>query len=176
MQSPSDHVAPPGRAPVRMHHFVRTPLVALAMVEAVALLCAPILAAVLLDAWALEARLPLPAAAFAALQLVALLSVGLYSRRQRARLDGILLRVLAAVVAGAAAFVLLSYLIPVMRMPRAVVFASVGLAVVLLSLTRLAFERLVDEEVFKRRVLVYGAGRRSLALTQLRRRHDRRGF
>ena len=35
---------------------------------------------------------------------------------------------------------------------------------------------LIDEDIFKRRVLVYGAGQRRAGLSQLRRRADQRGF
>src|SRR5690606_35493355 len=41
---------------------------------------------------------------------------------------------------------------------------------------RTVFDKLVDEDVFKRRVLVYGAGRRAESIARLRRRSDRRGF
>ena len=37
-------------------------------------------------------------------------------------------------------------------------------------------DTLVDEDLFKRRVLVYGAGRRAGSIARLRRRSDRRGF
>ena len=35
---------------------------------------------------------------------------------------------------------------------------------------------MLDEDVYKRRVLVYGAGQRARSLMQLRRRADQRGF
>ena len=38
------------------------------------------------------------------------------------------------------------------------------------------FSHVVDENVFKRRVLVYGAGESAAAIAGLRRRADRRGF
>jgi sugar transferase (PEP-CTERM system associated) len=44
------------------------------------------------------------------------------------------------------------------------------------SITRAAFGRVVDENLFKRRVLVYGVGQRTAAISSLRRRSDRRGF
>jgi len=42
--------------------------------------------------------------------------------------------------------------------------------------SRLVFARAVDQEIFKRRVLVYGAGAAAAALANLRRSADRRGF
>src|SRR5947208_221500 len=49
---------------------------------------------------------------------------------------------------------------------------EVGLA----FLARLVFARAVDQEMFKRRVLVYGAGAAAAAVANLRRSTDRRGF
>jgi hypothetical protein len=43
-------------------------------------------------------------------------------------------------------------------------------------LVRTIWDTLVDEDLFKRRVLVYGAGRRAGSIARLRRRSDRRGF
>jgi sugar transferase (PEP-CTERM system associated) len=43
-------------------------------------------------------------------------------------------------------------------------------------IVRTIFDKFVDEDVFKRRVLVYGVGRRAASIARLRRRSDRRGF
>jgi len=43
-------------------------------------------------------------------------------------------------------------------------------------LVRTLWDTLLDEDVFKRRVLVYGAGHRAASIARLRRRSDRRGF
>ena len=67
-------------------------------------------------------------------------------------------------------------LFPPVALPREAFFWAMPIAFVLLGLMRYAFESFVDEDIFKRRVLVYGGGRRALSVTQLRRRHDRRGF
>lgn len=179
MQAPSLPERPaqppsPERARMRVRHFVRTPLLALALVEALALVTAPLLGHVAAgtadDVWVA------PEVAFALFHLVALLSMGLYSRRQRARLSGILLRVGAAVALGSMLFVIASFLFPPVALPRSAFFWAMPIAFVLLGLMRYAFESFVDEDIFKRRVLVYGGGRRALSVTQLRRRHDRRGF
>ena len=166
----------PDRTLVRVfRHFFRTPLLLLAAVEAIALMVVPIVARAFLglpqraEPWG-------PAVSYAALNLVALLSMGLYSRRQRSRLIGILLRVVAAVVIGGVAVVMLSFLFPTFALERPVFLVTVPLACVLLAGIRYAFESTVDEEIFKRRVLVYGAGKRALSVTQLRRRNDVRGF
>jgi sugar transferase (PEP-CTERM system associated) len=42
--------------------------------------------------------------------------------------------------------------------------------------SRVVFQRVVDDAVFKRRILVYGCGQRAASIARLRRRTDRRGF
>ncbi len=158
-----------------IRYFVRVPLVLLALIEGAALLVVPSLARVLTgtqpwpEPWA-------PSLAYALIHLVALTSMGLYSRRQRARLTEILLRVVAAVVLGAVGVVVASYLVPALSIERWVFLTSVPVALVVLGILRYVFESVVDEEIFKRRVLVFGAGKRALSVTQLRRRNDTRGF
>jgi sugar transferase (PEP-CTERM system associated) len=53
---------------------------------------------------------------------------------------------------------------------------SFGFCLVLLGATRAMLWRWLDHEVFQRRVLVLGAGKRAASLLRLRRRSDRRGF
>ncbi len=68
------------------------------------------------------------------------------------------------------------FLIPTLWIGRGVVvLAGVGAGIVALIM-HVAFGRLIDERVFKVRVLVYGAGRGAEAISGLRRRADRRGF
>jgi len=58
---------------------------------------------------------------------------------------------------------------------RVSAFAAM-IAVALILPTRAFFIKRVDENVFKRRTLVFGAGQRAKVLTNLRRKADRRGF
>jgi len=113
---------------------------------------------------------------FSISMLASLLAFGLYSARQRARSAGILVRVVAAVLAGVLATAVFFYVIPDLWIGRGVLMlaaASTATAVVAL---RLGFSHLVDETPFKRRVVVYGSGRSASALARLRRRTDQRGF
>jgi sugar transferase (PEP-CTERM system associated) len=68
------------------------------------------------------------------------------------------------------------YLFPGLQIGRITIGLTALIAIVSCVLTRLLFERVVDQDTFKRRVLVYGAGRRAASLLQLRRRSDQRGF
>ncbi|HET9388058.1 MAG TPA: TIGR03013 family XrtA/PEP-CTERM system glycosyltransferase, partial [Steroidobacteraceae bacterium] len=105
-----------------------------------------------------------------------MLAFGLYSARQRARSLGILIRVAAAVAAGSVVTAIASYAIPDLSIGRAVLLLAALSAVVVLSAFRLVFSRVMDDAVAKRRVLVYGCGRRAMSIASLRRRSDRRGF
>jgi sugar transferase (PEP-CTERM system associated) len=113
---------------------------------------------------------------FSAVMVVSLLAVGLYSARQRARTSGILARVLVAVTAGIVVTAGLSHFIPALRIEEGVLaYAALGATGALLA-SRLIFSQLADENLFKRRVLVYGSGKNAAAISNLRRRADRRGF
>jgi sugar transferase (PEP-CTERM system associated) len=113
---------------------------------------------------------------FSAVMFVSLLAFGLYSPRQRARLIGLTLRVMMALITGFAITGTLFYFVPGLWMGRGVVtLAAIG-GLCGVTVSRLIFSRLVDETVFKRRVLVFGAGESAAAIADLRRRSDRRGF
>lgn len=113
---------------------------------------------------------------FSAVMVTCLLAFGLYSSRQRARLAGIALRVAMALVMGLVITGTLFYLVPALWMGHGVVtLAAIG-GLCAVTVTRAVFPRLVGENVFKRRVLVYGAGQSAAAIAALRRRADRRGF
>ena len=104
------------------------------------------------------------------------LALGLHSARQRAGRAGIFIRTVAAVGAAVLISRVVLFLIPGLWSGRdVVVFAGVGAWLAAL-LVHIAFDRLIDEEVFKVRVLVYGSGRSAAAISGLRRRADRRGF
>ena len=162
--------------------YVHVSIAALAVVEFAVSFVAFILAAVvrfgadLPEFERLEGPLWPTALVFGFIMIVCSLALGLYSARQRARIFGIAMRVLAAVTAGVAVTAIVCYIIPALRVGRGVmILASLG-ALAGISLTRTAFSRLVHEDVFKRRVVVYGSGQGATAIAQLRRRSDRRGF
>jgi sugar transferase (PEP-CTERM system associated) len=150
------------------------PLLMLAGLESLAYVAAPLLAGGVLG---FSPRGPSwPEFAFAAVMMIAMLSMGLYSRHQRARLTGVLLRVLAALTGGGAGFGLIAYLHPAWSMDRRVFLLAGPIAFLIVGVIRYVVDRYVDEQIFKRRVLVYGAGRRAMSISQLRRRTDQRGF
>ncbi len=112
---------------------------------------------------------------FSVIVAICLLAFGLYSSRQRAQLGGILVRLVAALAVASGAIAAAFYLIPDLRLWRGVsALAVFGTGCAVLA-SRLVFARAVDQEIFKRRVLVYGAGASAAAVANLRRSADRRG-
>jgi sugar transferase (PEP-CTERM system associated) len=109
--------------------------------------------------------------------LASLAALGLYQLQQRAHFTGVLVRLLLALALGQAALAFVFYIAPSLLLGRGVGLLIGGFAFCGLALTRVGFVRLVDEEIFKRRVLVWGAGERAAHIgRRLRRRSDQRGF
>ena len=113
---------------------------------------------------------------FSLIMLLSLLSFGLYSARQRARLTGLAARLILAVLMAFGVASALFYLVPYLWIGRGVVGLATLSALLGMVVSRSIFSRVVDEDVLKRRVLVYGAGKSAAAIAGIRRRADRRGF
>jgi sugar transferase (PEP-CTERM system associated) len=113
---------------------------------------------------------------FAGIMFVSMAAMGLYNSRQRARLAGLLSRVGASVLGGAMVIAVIAYLFPALRIDRGPLLIGTLVSFGAVTIVRILFDFIVDEDVFKRRVLVYGAGRRAASIARLRRRSDRRGF
>ncbi len=116
------------------------------------------------------------ALAFSGVLVVSLLSFGLYSQRQRARTGGMVLRILIAVAAGVACLTVFLYLVPNLWIGRGALAIATIISLVGLAASRIVFHQVVDEALFKRRVIVYGTGKNAAPISRLRRRSDRRGF
>jgi sugar transferase (PEP-CTERM system associated) len=124
------------------------------------------------EGWLLVVR----AALFAAAVVVALTAMGLYQIRQRLNIEGVLTRLGLGLGFAAVALALIYYVAPVLSLWRGWWVLSLVVAFALLIGSRAVFARFVDRDVLRRRVVVYGAGKRAAALLQLRRRSDQRGF
>jgi sugar transferase (PEP-CTERM system associated) len=109
--------------------------------------------------------------------VTSLFALGLYQLRQRTGFNGILVRLALAILLAEAALGLIYYLAPSFFVGRGITGLTGGIALLGLTVTRFFFLRLVDEEIFRRRVLIWGAGSRAASIAQrLRRRSDQRGF
>jgi sugar transferase (PEP-CTERM system associated) len=163
-------------------HYWQLPLALLATVEALCFFASPYLVA------ALKLHDGLPAVGdffgpifprsmlFAGVMFISMTAMGLYNSRQRSRLSGLIARVAASVLGGALVMAVLVYFLPDLYIDRKALVLSAVIAMVGAAIVRLIFDRLVDDEIFKRRVLVYGNGKRAGSIARLRRRADRRGF
>jgi len=108
--------------------------------------------------------------------MVAAVAMGLFSRRLRDRTAGIVLRIGVAVIAGAFLGGLLLYASPDHRPTFIEVFAFLAIGLFSLTFVRVLARNFLDEDILKRRVLVYGAGNNAARIMALRRRADQRGF
>jgi sugar transferase (PEP-CTERM system associated) len=108
--------------------------------------------------------------------MVAAIAMGLFSRRLRDRTAGIVLRIGVSVAAGAFLGGLLLYVSPDHRPTFVEVMAFLAIGLISLTLVRMGARGFIDEDILKRRVLVYGAGNNAARILQLRRRGDQRGF
>lgn len=113
----------------------------------------------------------------AAVCVLTMAALGLYQLRQRTGFTGVFVRLLMALFVTQLGLGLLFYAAPSLDLGRGVTALTCVFVCIGLGLSRFVFLRLVDEEFFKRRVLVWGAGARAGAIAQrLRRRTDQRGF
>ena len=145
--------------PVRIfRHYLHLPILLLALAEGAAFFGAPYVAAYLLfehDFWLRYVNAEemwLKALMFAAAMSIGMMAMGLYSAQQRARILGVLLRIMAAALAGAAVAGLLFYLVPEkLHLGRGLWAYSIVVAVAAAMVVRVLFSHLVGEDIFKRR-------------------------
>jgi sugar transferase (PEP-CTERM system associated) len=116
------------------------------------------------------------ATVFGLIVVVCLMAFGLYSARQRAQFSSVLVRVVAALLVASCAIAAVFYFLPSLHLWRGVEALAIIVTAGGLLLSRLVFARAVSQETFKRRVLVYGTGAAAVAVANLRRSADRRGF
>jgi sugar transferase (PEP-CTERM system associated) len=117
------------------------------------------------------------ALAFAVMLLLAKSSMGLYQRRFRFAIAGMILRLGIGLVAAAITLALLYFVAPVLALERSVFLLSFLVAAILMTSIRVLFIRSLDKDTLKRRVLVLGAGENAAQISRnLRRRVDQQGF
>jgi sugar transferase (PEP-CTERM system associated) len=114
---------------------------------------------------------------FAVLLLLAQISLGLYQRRFRFAVAGMILRIGIGLVASAISLMLLYYMLPMLELERGVFLLSFLAAAILISTARLLFIQTLDKDSLNRRILVLGAGQNAAQISNsLRRRVDQQGF
>lgn len=122
---------------------------------------------------ALNWRAPL----VAGVVIVAMAALGLYQIHLRAGWLGRLSRQGVAFVLGGVALTVLYYAYPDAYVGRGVLAIALVLGCLAVALWRMLFLAFVDADLFKRRVVMLGAGERVAAVVRkMRRRTDQRGF
>ena len=162
-------------------NLARTPILLLAVAEATVLfLSVFITKGLFADAeggrFELTGPLATQACSVAAVMLISLYAMGLYQFRQRIYYHEVLARILAAAALVAIVLIAAHLVVPRPYIEPKVVISAIASAFILLTVIRYIFVHSVDESIFRRRTVIYGAGRRSEAIADLRRRADRRGF
>jgi sugar transferase (PEP-CTERM system associated) len=114
---------------------------------------------------------------FSGVMILALAAMGLYHSHSRERLVGQLGRTLAAFAAGGLALMAGFYVVRQGYVGRGVLALALAIGMVMVLLVRYLFTAVVNQNAFKRRVLVLGSGQRAnLLVERMRRAADRRGF
>ena len=113
---------------------------------------------------------------YSSIMLMAQGSMGLYSRHQRAKLIGVMMRAIAAIAGGSMAIGLIAFAVRDLDIRPAVVAVSGLLSLSFVATIRLIFEHMTDGALFRRKVLVLGAGTSARRVAQLKGRIDEWGF
>jgi sugar transferase (PEP-CTERM system associated) len=164
-----------------INSWIRTPLLLMAVAESAVLFSSLYVAGIVTcgSVAACEAiigSIAPKALLITSLVLVCLVAMGLYQFHQRFWYREAVLRVLVGLSAGFVAAAVIFYAFPEFSVERRVANVAYGYSLVLLLALRFYFVRTVDENMFRRRTLVYGAGERAATLMDFRRSADRRGF
>src|SRR5690606_40456598 len=112
-------------------------------------------------------------------QTCALPILGVYQAKLQEGMSGMMLRTILSILIAAATLSLIYYVLEdwVWYLGRGVLALASVLAIFLLGISRSLFFFIADEEAFKHRVLVLGAGRRAREmLDQLSSPLDKKGF
>ena len=114
---------------------------------------------------------------FALVITISMVAFGLYQPHVRHTRIDFAIRIVLSFVFGAIGLLVLYYLAPMTHIGRTVFVLALLLGIVGVSLLRACTYRLVGVDAFKRRILVYGAGKNAdLINRRMRRRSDRRSF
>ena len=107
----------------------------------------------------------------------AMAAFGLYQVHTRHNRMDLILRLGMAFAFGGIALLVLYYAVPATYIGRGVLAIALSLAVLAVFVLRMLLQRVFEAEIFKRRVLVLGAGdNANLINSRLRRRSDRHSF
>ena len=109
--------------------------------------------------------------------VLGMVALGLYQNHLRANWRGMFTRQAVGFILGGSALLVLYYAYPPAYIGRGVLGIALVVGFFAITAFRMVFLHLIDANLFKRRVLVLGAGARAAQIAQrMRRRSDCRGF
>lgn len=119
----------------------------------------------------------LKALVFSAVMFLSMLSMGMYWHGMRdGSMIAVLLKICLSLVMGSVGMVLVFYAFPGMFIGRGAYGFGVAFVLVALLVTRVVYYRYADQEALKKRVLVFGAGKKAAMVEQdMRRQTDWHG-
>lgn len=109
---------------------------------------------------------------FAIVMLLSMTATGLYNKRLRERLEGIIIRLLLAFVAGTMVLTVVYYAFTDVFLGRGIIALSMLSAFTSIVILRAFLGRLLEEPQNLRRIAVLGTGTNAESITRLRRRTD----
>jgi sugar transferase (PEP-CTERM system associated) len=114
---------------------------------------------------------------FAAVMLLSMIGLGLYDRLSCTweNRSAMVLRVIAGFLFAVFPLAFIFYVIPQLSVWRGPAVMAVGISLIAVTTIRLIFVRVVDQKVFKRRVLVLGTGNNALEINRLEGTPELRG-
>lgn len=162
------------------NHYVRVPFLVLGLIELTGVFTSVILASYLLIRYQFQQPgflllISIKAGIMTLVMLLSMIAAGLYQARLREGSLGFMLRLTTAYLLAMVALSVIFYIFPGLLLGRGIVAISLLGSFVYIALIRLIV-RLTDPGLFKKRILVLGAGKRAAAITELRRKSDQFGF
>lgn len=163
------------------NHYVPKSLVALGLIEALVLVISIELGARLRLYWidssigSFMDRVP-ETIAYTAVVYVAMLAVGMYQQECCRDLRMTFIRMLAAFGGAMALMALIFYITPSLLIWRSIAAISLVIAAFGIMTTRFVFQHVADMSLFKRRVMVLGAGKRAAKVKALEENDTSVGF
>jgi sugar transferase (PEP-CTERM system associated) len=164
-----------------INNWIRAPLLLMGGIE-LAILFTSLYVATVVQYGSVEAGVRIigpilpKACLIAAFGLLSLIAMGLYQFNQRLYFREAALRVVVGLGLAYLAVGVLDYLFEGVVLERQHAAIAFAYSLTGILAMRFLFARTVDENVFRRRTLVLGAGDRATALMDFRRSADRRGF
>lgn len=160
-------------------HYIHTPFVLLALAEGLL-----IILAAYLGYFTQHCEFPpflehfIPSFVLAIILVFAMIAMGVYESRTREGMIGMSLRsAVSLFLLGTAGIAVLSYLFPMVDVGRGVLLFATIEAFVLINIFRWIVFSLIDDNTFKKQIVVLGIGQRALKIaSRMRRRVDQRAF